>query len=105
MARPRKTLNNLQLTKLAALGATVGEMADFFGVSPDTLERRFAGQIAKGRSNLKIRLRRLQLRAAEKGSVAMLIFLGKALLGQHEDGANGEIPNIQVIWKDADSPA
>ena len=104
MARPLKKVPPLQVAKLAALGATVAEIADVLEVSDDTLERRFAGEIAKGRADLKIRLRRLQLKAAEKGNVAMLIFLGKSLLGQREDGRLQEPSKIEVIFEELDSP-
>lgn len=56
-----------------------------------------SGGIDKGRSELRLKLRRWQLRAAERGSVAMLIFLGKAMLGQREDGSNGEADHVEVI--------
>jgi hypothetical protein len=99
MGRPAKIISPAQVAKLTALGATTKEMADFFEVSPDTLERRFAAEIAKGRANLKIRLRRLQLRAAEQGSVAMLIFLGKAMLNQQENGPD-DIRDIRVVFEE-----
>jgi hypothetical protein len=102
MARPCKDIDRHQLAKLAALGATIAEMADFFNVSADTLERRFAGEIAKGRTNLKIKLRRLQIRSAENGSVTMQIFLGKVLLGQKEDGGDSNVPVHQIVIADAD---
>jgi hypothetical protein len=54
------------------------------GVSVDTLDRRFAAEIEKGRSNLRTSLRRWQLEAAKKGNVAMLIWLGKQYLEQTE---------------------
>jgi hypothetical protein len=58
-------------------------MADFFGCDRATIER-FAAEIAKGKAEMRFKLRRLQLRAAERGSAAMLIFLGKTVLGQKQ---------------------
>jgi hypothetical protein len=52
------------------------------GCSVDTLDRSFAEEMAKGRENLKISLRRWQLESAKKGNVVMLIWLGKQLLKQ-----------------------
>src|SRR3954469_14092969 len=102
MARPHKDVDRDQLAKLAALGTTISEMADFFNVSADTLERRFAGEIAKGRTNLKIKLRRLQIRSAENGSITMQIYLGKVILGQKEHAVGFEAPDHQIVIADAD---
>jgi hypothetical protein len=46
--------------------------------------------LLKGRSQGKIRLRQLQLKAAEKGSAAILIWLGKQMLGQTDQIDNSE---------------
>ena len=95
--RPKKAIDSSQVAKLAALGATVEEMADFFAVDSSTLHRNFATFIDKGRAALRLKLRRLQIRSAERGSVLMQIYLGKVLLGQREDGMNGEVPNVEVF--------
>src|SRR5688500_1161357 len=84
MGRPRKLLSGEEVTKLAALGATHAEIADFFGVERSTITRRFSQEIAKGRATMRLKLRRLQFRAAERGNVVMQIFLGKSLLSQSE---------------------
>lgn len=84
MARPQKEIDAQQVVKLAQLGVTHAEMADFFGCDRATIERRFAAEIAKGKAEMRFKLRRLQLRAAERGSAAMLIFLGKTVLGQKQ---------------------
>jgi hypothetical protein len=96
MARPQKQIDAAQVAKLAALGATHQEIADFFGADRSTIERRFAAEIDKGRTALKIRLRRLQLRAAERGNVTMLIWLGKALLGQADKPPEQVFPPATV---------
>jgi len=84
MARPRIAIDPAQVEKLAQLHCTNEEMAFFFGCSADTLERRFAGIIAKGRSKGKMALRDYQWQAAKKGNVTMQIWLGKQLLGQKD---------------------
>lgn len=91
MARPRKEIDEEQVERLARLHCTNAEIATVFDCSPDTIERRFAGSVAKGRAEGKITLRRAQFRAALKGNVTMQIWLGKQLLGQKEpepDSAN-----------------
>lgn len=84
MARPKKHVDADQVLKLAAIGCSNKEIASFFDVSEDTIERRFAGQLSKGREEGKTRLRRLQWQSAEKGNVVMQIWLGKQILGQTE---------------------
>jgi len=84
MARPKADINAQQVFKLARLGATQPEMADFFGCDPSTISKRFSQEIAKGQAELKLKLRRLQFRAAESGNVSMLIWLCKNILGQSD---------------------
>ena len=82
MARPRLKIDVAQLEKLAMIGCTTEEMAGFFECSRDTLERRFAAILNKGKQSGKIRLRRIQMQIAERGNAAMAIWLGKIMLGQ-----------------------
>ena len=85
MARPKKYhIDTKQLQKLAKLGCTNKEMADFFGCSADLLEKSYSEYLTKGRAEQKMRLRQLQWKSAEKGNVSMLIFLGKNILGQQD---------------------
>ncbi len=103
MARPRKSISADQVIKLARLGLTVTEIAEFLGVDRATLYRRFATEITKGHCLLNIKLRRLQIRAAERGNVAMLIFLGKVVLHQHEFPEEQEIPTkVEIIFETSD---
>ena len=86
MARPKKyNIDTKQLQKLASFGCTNIEMADFFGCSPDLLEKSYSEYLRKGRSQMKMRLRQLQWKSAEKGNVVMQIWLGKQVLGQSEN--------------------
>jgi hypothetical protein len=82
MGRPRKKVDIEQVQKLASLGCTTLEIAYVVGCSADTLDRRFAGELAKGRAEGKTTLRRRQWEAAMSGNTAMMIFLGKNMLGQ-----------------------
>lgn len=84
-------LNADEVLKLAEIGCQNTEIAHVFGCSPDTIERRFAGELAKGRANLKTKLRRLQFGLAEKGNLGMLIWLGTQYLGQAHDGTAKKI--------------
>ena len=82
--RPKIQLDPIQIQKLAAMHCTVEEIAAFFDVSRDTIDRNYAENIAKGKQMGKMKLRDMQLQAAQKGNVAMLIFLGKQYLGQSD---------------------
>lgn len=84
MGRPRIQIDRKLLEDLASIGCTTPEMARILGVSEDTLERRFAGIIEKGRANLDMSLRRKQVEVAQTGNVTMLIWLGKQRLDQKD---------------------
>ena len=86
MARPKTFLAEEKIERLAEIGATMIEIAHVLGCSVDTLERRFADTIKKGRAMCKMSLRRKQLEVAMSGNASMLIFLGKAYLGQRDYG-------------------
>lgn len=84
MARPLVEVDPKIVEKLASIGCKITEIAIHLGVSTDTLHRRFAAELRKGRTNLKMNLRQWQLKSAERGNVAMLIWLGKQLLKQSD---------------------
>ena len=83
--RPKKyNLDTKQVEQLASFGCTDTEIASFFDISRTTLERNYEHYMTKGRESGKIRLRQYQWASAKKGNVAMLIWLGKQLLGQSD---------------------
>lgn len=84
MGRPRIIIDESILAELARHHCTVEEMASIMGLSKDTLERRYAAVIKKGKDEGKRSLRRMQYQAAEKGSIPMMIWLGKQLLHQRD---------------------
>jgi hypothetical protein len=80
-----RNIDPQEVTRLATLGSTNREIAAHFGVSDDTISRRFAGSLGKGCNQRRLSLRRRQTEIAmgdSPGSTAMLIFLGKKELGQ-----------------------
>lgn len=91
VARPKKEIDQKEFEKLCALQCTKAEIAGFFNVSEDTIERwckrtykdSFAVVFDHKRSDGKISLRRSQFRLAEKDS-RMAIWLGKQYLEQCE---------------------
>lgn len=83
--------------KLASIQCTDEEIAAGIGCSQDTLARGrkrepdLDAAILEGRANGRMSLRRAQYQRAMDGNPAMLIWLGKQILGQRErvdiDGA------------------
>ena len=82
--RPRINLEPEQVRKLAAIHCTVDEIADVMAVSRDTIYRNYKNELDMGRAEGKMTLRADQLKAARNGSGAMLIWLGKQILGQKD---------------------
>ena len=67
---------------MAKIGCTDREIAEHFGLSESTLRYNFSDFLIKGRSELKQKLRKAQLRVAFEGNATLLIWLGKQILGQ-----------------------
>ena len=85
MARPKKyNIDGEQVRKLANYGCTNVEIANFYGCSADLIEKSYSDFLTKGRAEMKLRLRQLQWKSAEKGNAVMLIWLGKQILGQSD---------------------
>lgn len=82
--RPRKKIDENQVRILASMQCTQEEIASVMGCSVDTLARRFADTIKEGQLEGRASLRRYQWAGAKKGSPAMLIWLGKQMLGQKD---------------------
>ena len=83
MARPKKyDIDPKEVEKLSSFGCTNTEIASFFGCSKDLIGKSYSTNVTKGKENGKIRLRQWQMKSAQKGNVAMLIWLGKQMLGQ-----------------------
>lgn len=88
-----------EVEHMASLGCPDREIAQHFGVKEDTLRRHFAEYLIKGRSNLKMKLRQAQIRAALEGNVVMLIWLGKNILNQNDAGVVND-DNRALPWND-----
>ena len=85
MARPKKyNIDTDQVEKLAGLGCTNIEISSFFGCTDSLIRKNYSEYVLKGKENGKIRLRQWQMKSAQKGNVAMLIWLGKQMLGQSD---------------------
>lgn len=98
IGRPLIKIDWSQVEKLGAIHATGEEIASFFDISYDTLERAckreqnvpFAEWIKQKGCKGNISLRRKQYTTAMEGNVTMLIWLGKNILKQ-KDKSDEEI--------------
>src|SRR6267154_4839394 len=89
----RVEIDFVELEKLCVLHCSDREIADWFGVSLRTIERRrhepeFAAVMDRGRSKGKISVRRMQMKLLEAGNCTMAIWLGKNMLGQSDHVAH-----------------
>jgi DNA-binding CsgD family transcriptional regulator len=101
--RRRLAIDERIVEAMASIGGTDAEIADFLGCDPGTIRNRCADVLAKARASMRTRLRRAQFRAALGGNPALLIWLGKQMLGQsdkieHEVAAPGGGP-VEIIVK------
>ena len=88
-----------EIYKLAAIGLTDRDIARWVHVDENTLRYNFSEILAKGREEIKISLRRAQLKLALSGNAVMLIWLGKNILGQ-TDAPGQTIDNPILPWSD-----
>lgn len=83
-------LDYSQLRKLCRLNVNTSEIAAFFGVSEDTVQRRMKDdpEVAKiiglGRANGSISVRRDLFRMSKEGQVGAAIWLSKNICGMRE---------------------
>jgi hypothetical protein len=82
--RPKVELPRKSIEEMAARGCTVEEIAGILGVHRNTITANFSAEVALGRNRLADQLRGKQVDLAMKGSVPLLIWLGKQYLGQKE---------------------
>jgi ASC-1-like (ASCH) protein len=80
----RRVLNIDEVKKLAEIGCTMDNIADFFNVSVMTLQENYSETIKQGRENLHQSLQLKQIQKALAGDTGLLIHLGKTLLRQKD---------------------
>lgn len=89
-----------QVEKMAMIGCPVTDIALILGCSTDTLHRRFAAEIAKGRGKCRSRLRQLAFQSAERGNIAMQIFLLKNMCDMSdkiEEVSTTRFPDTDIL--------
>ena len=76
--------NTHKVMQLASIGLSLEEIGGVLGCSDRLLQLRFSAALRKGWAHRNANLRKLQWQSAQRGSPAMLIWLGKQWLGQRE---------------------
>jgi len=94
--RPSVVLDREEVYKLALFHCTLDEMAHFFKCDRNTLANNYSAEIAKGKSEGKIRLRKKQFDVAMKGNTTMLIWLGKQILGQNDQNVGEDYSPLPI---------
>jgi hypothetical protein len=106
--RRKIPIDQEQVERMAAIGCTDTEIATVLNISEAYLKRRAAEALKRGRARLKRSLRRKQVQLAMKGSVPMLIWLGKQYLDQKDKQdvaySRAELQVVEKIIPDHDDP-
>lgn len=98
----KKIIDPIEVEKLASLGMKNSEIAEWFGIDDSTLNYNFKQFITKGKLNLIRSLRQAQIQTALNGNPALLIWLGRNLLGQSEN-SNSTDQNQILPYTDDDT--
>jgi Zn-dependent peptidase ImmA (M78 family) len=119
IGRPKIPIDWNQFDKLCAMHCTLEEIASFFNVSEDTIERRCVTEKKKGFADLwrqkaakgKISLRRKTWQKIDEGNTAVLIFALKNILGWSDkittdtQSQDSTIPVVTFAARRADKKA
>lgn len=116
IGRPQIEIDWAEMEMLGEMQATLREISEWFKCSEDTIERAckrehgigFAEWIAQKAVKGKISLRRKQLEMAMKGSIPMMIWLGKQYLGQSdkvEQKLDATVKEFNIGWADETDPS
>lgn len=108
--RPKKVIDLDAVEELAAEGNTQADIADAMNFARANFSNRKDVKAAyiRGVSQMRLRLRHWQVKAAKDGNIQMLIWLGKQYLGQsdtpaptEEDNDNGVKSLVDMLMKPA----
>jgi hypothetical protein len=72
MARPKKEIDSERIANLALIGCTNKVIANYFGVSADTLERRYVKVLREARADAEMRILAKTFQSAMKGNIRAL---------------------------------
>jgi hypothetical protein len=98
IGRDKIVVDPEEVFKLAQLGLKNTEIANYLGVTEESIRYNFNADLAKGREQLKITLRRAMLHnAISNNNAAVQIFLAKNCLGMSDTPINSE-DNAPLPW-------
>ena len=104
VGRDKKVIVPEQVQGLAEIGCKDKEIADFFGVSENTLRYNFSVELMLGREQMKQSLRRAMLHnALIRNNPALQIFLAKNWLGM-SDNPTASQDVAPLPWSDDQEP-
>ena len=102
VGRDKQIVDPSEVEKLAAIGCKNTEIANWFGITEQTLRYNFSDELIKGREGMKISLRRAMLTNAIQNNNAVLqIFLSKNFLGLMDQPTNTDDAKV-LPWNDND---
>ena len=103
--RKPKPIDYDLLERLCNIQCTNEEIAAGLDIGVNTVTRllqsdeHFGEVYNKGKANGRMSVRRMQFKAAQEGSIGMMIWLGKQVLGQSDKSEVGEIGTF-TSWAD-----
>ena len=102
VGRDKQIVDPSDVERLAAIGCKNTEIANWFGITEQTLRYNFSDELIKGREGMKISLRRAMLTNAIQNNNAVLqIFLSKNFLGMMDAPTNTDDAKV-LPWSDDD---
>lgn len=103
IGRDKIVVDPEEVFKLAQLGLKNTEIANYLGVTEESIYYNFKADLAKGREHLKITLRRAMLHnAISNNNAAVQIFLAKNMLGMSDVPVNAE-DQAPLPWVESES--
>ena len=96
--RKKLNLDEAKVADLAFGGASDREIAVMLGVDNHTIANRFRKLVDFKRAERRQKIRDLQMRAAQGGAAAILIWLGKNELGQSDQAeAQKQVEKVEIV--------
>ena len=86
MARPKREIDEKRVAELGFDGCSTRTIGQLLGVPESTIRGRFRALLDKKRAERKYAIRKAQFELALAGNATMLIWLGKNILGQSNQG-------------------
>ena len=99
VGRDKKPIRPEEVYRLAAMGCKNSEISDWLGIDDSTLQYNFKQELIKGREALKQSLRQAQIQLALSGNAVMLIWLGRNILGQSDQGTSDDTNKV-LPWEE-----